>query len=113
MVAELGGLVAAPAEPGNGTSVRLRYDFGVVFLLVGRMWWLRPMSTGQVIQRLQDLETVVEKQLDRALSKVQKWDCAVLDEADDVDWTGGGYSCSREGGQMDRQQGGMAQLGAS
>ena len=29
------------------------------------------MSAGQVIQRLQDLETVVVKQLDRALSKVQ------------------------------------------
>ena len=30
-----------------------------------------PMSAGQVTQRLQDLETVVVKQLDRALSKVQ------------------------------------------
>ena len=29
------------------------------------------MGTGQVIERLQDLETVVVKQLDRALSKVQ------------------------------------------
>ena len=29
------------------------------------------MSAGQVIQRLQDLETVVVKQLDRALSQVQ------------------------------------------
>ena len=29
------------------------------------------MGTGQVIQRLQDLEIVVVKQLDRALSKVQ------------------------------------------
>ena len=29
------------------------------------------MSAGQVIQRLQDLETVVVKHLDRALSKVQ------------------------------------------
>ena len=29
------------------------------------------MSAGQVIQRMQDLETVVVKQLDRALSKVQ------------------------------------------
>ena len=26
-----------------------------------------------------------------------EWDCTVLDESDDVDWTGGGCSCSREG----------------
>ena len=54
--------------------------------------------TGQVIQRLQDLETVAVNQLDRALSKSSDWDCTVLAKADDVDWTGGGYSCSREVG---------------
>ena len=39
-----------------------------------------------------------------------EWDCAVLDGADDVDWTSGEYPCSREVGQVDWQQGGMAQL---
>ena len=65
------------------------------------------MGTGQVIERLQDLETVVAvNQLDRALSNCS--DCATLDEVDDVDWTGGGYSCSRASRQMNWQQGGMA-----
>ena len=59
------------------------------------------MGTGQVIQRPQDLETVVVKQLDRALSKVQNGIATMLDWSDDVDWTGR---------QMDWQQGGMAQL---
>ena len=38
------------------------------------MSWLRPMrmdQTAQVLQRLQDLETVAVKQLDRALLEVQ------------------------------------------
>ena len=39
-----------------------------------------------------------------------EWDCPMLDEADYIDWTGGGYSCSRDVGQMDWQQEGMAQL---
>ena len=40
------------------------------------MSWLRPMRTGQrahVLQRLQNLETVGLKQLDRALLEFQNW----------------------------------------
>ena len=33
-----------------------------------------------------------------------------LDEVDDVDWSGGVYSCSRERAQVVRQREGMAQL---
>ena len=29
-----------------------------------------------------------------------EWDCAILDEADDVHWSGGVYSCSREGARV-------------
>ena len=39
-----------------------------------------------------------------------EWDCPMLDEADYIDWTGGGCSCSRDVGEMDWQQVGMAQL---
>ena len=34
----------------------------------------------------------------------------MLNEVDDIDWTGGGYSCSGEVGQMDWQQEGVVQL---
>ena len=80
---------------------------GVVFSCGSDVSWLRPTDTGQVIQRLQDLATASVKQLDRALSKVQNE--IMLDEVADV-WTCGGYSCSREVGQVDWQQGCMAQL---
>ena len=29
-----------------------------------------------------------------------EWDCAILDEVDDVHWSGGVYSCSREGARV-------------
>ena len=57
---------------GGGACARFRCTFGVVFflLLVGCVSWLGPLDVGQVIQRLQDLETVAVEQLDRELSKV-------------------------------------------
>ena len=36
MVAEQGGLVAEPAELGDGACARLRYEFGVVVVRVCR-----------------------------------------------------------------------------
>ena len=33
-----------------------------------------------------------------------EWDFAMLDDSDDDDWTGGGYSCSRVGRQRDWQR---------
>ena len=41
---------------------------------------------------------------------ISEWDRIVPDEVDDVDWPGGGYSCSREVRQEVRQGGGMPQL---
>ena len=41
---------------------------------------------------------------------MSEWDRIVLDKVDDVDWPGGGYSCSREVRQVVRQRGGMSQL---
>ena len=60
------------------------------------------MSTGQVIQRLQDLEIVPVKQLDRALWKVrngiaQCWTRVTTSIGQVVD-----TRVSREGGQMDQ-----------
>ena len=57
------------------------------------------MGTGQVIQRLQILESKALEQLDRALLKVQDGIALCC-----------GYSCSREVGQMGWQQEGMAKL---
>ena len=37
-------------------------------------------------------------------------DCAMLDDSDEDDWPGGGYSCSRGGGQRDWQRKCMAQV---
>ena len=107
MVAERGGLVAEPSETGNGACSSLRYEW-VLFSCGSDVSWLRPTDTGQVIQRLQNPATAAVKQLDRALSKDQNE--IMLDEVADVEWTGGGYSCSREVGQVDWQQGCMAQL---
>ena len=36
-------------------------------------------------------------------------DCAMLDDSDD-DWPDGGYSCSREGRQVEQQRESMAQV---
>ena len=78
-------------------------QFDVVFT-VDRMWRLTGVGqTAQVLQRLQDLETVALKQLDRVLLGSPEWDHIVLDEVDDVDWPGDGYS-------VVRQRGGMTQL---
>ena len=74
---------------------------------------LRPVRTGQrahVLQRLQNLETVGLKQLDRALLAFQNGIVLCWTKVDDVDWPGGGYSCSREVRQVVRQRGGMPQL---
>ena len=56
------------------------------------------MRTGQrahVLQRLQNLETVGLKQLDRELLAFQGGIVLCWTNVDDVDWPGGGYSCSR------------------
>ena len=37
-------------------------------------------------------------------------DCAMLDDSDDDDWPDGGYSCSREGRQVEQQRESMAQV---
>ena len=37
-------------------------------------------------------------------------DCATLDDSDDDDWPDGGYSCSREGRQVEQQRESMAQV---
>ena len=42
--------------------------------------------------------------------EVSERDRNMLDQADDVDWPGGGSSCSREVAQVERQQESMAQL---
>ena len=52
--------------------------------------------TAQVLHRMQDLETVALKQLDPSPDR----DRVGLDELDEVDWLGGGYSCSREVAQV-------------
>ena len=39
-----------------------------------------------------------------------EWDCAVLDDSDDDDWPGGGYSCSPEGRQVEQQRESMVQV---
>ena len=39
-----------------------------------------------------------------------KRDCAVLDDSDDDHWPDGGYSCSREGRQVEQQRESMAQV---
>ena len=41
---------------------------------------------------------------------IPEWDRVVLDEVDDVDWSGGVYSCSREVRQVVWQGESMAQL---
>ena len=37
-------------------------------------------------------------------------DCAMLDDSDDDDWPDGGYSCSREGRQVEQQRESIAQV---
>ena len=67
------------------------------------MSWLRFTGTGrsaQVLHRLQILETALE-QLDRVVECSER-DCAMLDDSDDDDWPGGGYSCSPEGRQVEQ-----------
>ena len=63
-----------------------------------------------MLQRLQNLETVGLKQLDDALLEFQIGIVLCWTKVDDVDWPGGGYSCSREVRQVVRQRGGMPQL---
>ena len=76
------------------------------------MSWLKLVRTGQrahVLQRLQNLDSWFETAGWRVVG-ISEWDRIVLDEVDDVDWPGGGYSYSREVRQEVRQRGGMSQL---
>ena len=65
----------------------------------------------QVIQRLQDQGNSCGETAGSRLVKRSERDCAMLDEADHVDWTGGGHSCSRDVGQMAWQQEGYGPTG--
>ena len=68
----LAGAFLTPSKIGLSSGFQtLRCVSGNSFSRKNGVSWLRPMGTGQVIQRLQILESTAVEQLDRALLKFQ------------------------------------------
>ena len=113
MVAEPDGLVAESAEFGCGACASLRCSLMLFSLgfgcVVAETCGYGSSSAMQMLQCLQDLETVAVEQLDRALLEVQsgivlrwmRWTTLVGQVV---------YTRSREGAQVAWQRGGMARL---